>query len=85
MVEILALASIIAPFTTAIVEGVKRYSNVNKNLLPIISVGSGMILGALAYFLDAGLAARLWAGGISGLSAVGLFELSKSVSERGEE
>lgn len=78
MVEILAIATLIAPITSGAVQAVKKASNVNKRYLPLLAVAVGMVLGAAAFFVDVGMGERLWAGGISGLASVGLFELSKN-------
>lgn len=77
MIDILTLATIITPVTSGLVQAVKISTNVNKRYLPIISIVVGIGLGASATFLDADPLVRIWAGGISGLAATGLFELSK--------
>ncbi len=79
MVEILAMATIIAPVTGGLVQAIKNATQVNKRYLPVMAVGVGITLGATAYFLDVELGVRLWAGGVSGLASVGLFELGKNV------
>lgn len=84
MIEILALATVIAPVTNAAVQAVKKATNVNKRYLPIVAVSVGCLLGVAAFFVDAGLGERLWAGGISGLASVGLFELRKNAKESDE-
>lgn len=55
----------------------KQAANVNKRYLPAVATILGMGLGAAAYFLDAEIGLRLWAGGMSGLASVGLFQLGK--------
>lgn len=81
MIEILAMATVIAPITSGVVQAVKKATSINDNLLPIIAILIGAILGGGAYFLDADLGLRIWAGGVSGLAATGLFELGKNVKE----
>lgn len=81
MVEILAMATVIAPVTSGVVEAIKKATKINDNLLPIIAILIGAILGGGAYFLDAEMGLRIWAGGISGLAATGLFELGKNVKD----
>lgn len=81
MQEILAIATIIAPITSGAVQAVKKATNVNKRYLPILAVVVGVALGAAAFFVDIGLGERIWAGGISGLASVGLFELGKKTKE----
>ncbi|WP_155669142.1 holin [Ornithinibacillus caprae] len=83
MVEILAIASVIAPVTSGVVQAVKSATGVNKRYLPVMAMAVGIGLGAAAFFVDIGLGERVWAGGISGLASVGLFELSKK--SKGDE
>lgn len=81
MVEILAIATLIAPITSGAVQAVKKATKVNKRFLPVMAVGVGIVLGAAAFFVDIGIGERIWAGGISGLASVGLFELGKNTKE----
>ena len=81
MVEILAMATVIAPVTGGVVQVIKKATNVNKRYLPAIAAVVGVLLGAAATFLDADLYLRFWAGGISGLAATGLFELGKNAKK----
>lgn len=81
MVEILAMATVIAPITGGVLQVVKKATNINKRYLPAVATVVGVLLGAAATFLDADLYLRLWAGGISGLAATGLFELGKNAKE----
>lgn len=82
MVEILAMATVIAPVTAGVVEAVKQATQVNNRYLPAVATILGMGLGATAYFMDAELGLRVWAGGISGLASVGLFELGKQTVDK---
>lgn len=77
MLEILAMATLIAPVVTGVVQAVKKATGVDKRYLPLVAIVVGMVLGALATFIDPSITLRLWAGGISGLASVGLFELGK--------
>lgn len=79
MVEILTLATIITPLTTALIEVVKKAIGIDQRYLPLLAVLLGLILGGLATFLDSELILRLWAGAVSGLASVGLFEIGKQV------
>lgn len=81
MVEILAMATVIAPVTGGVVQAVKKATNVNKRYLPAVATLTGIVLGAAATFLDADIYLRIWAGGISGLAATGLFELGKNAKK----
>nr|WP_143804781.1 holin [Paraliobacillus ryukyuensis] len=47
-----------------------------KNIIPMISFIVGIVIGAIRYpFTSMELVLRLWAGGLAGLSATGLFEI----------
>lgn len=78
MVEVLAMATIIAPVTWGVVQAIKKATVLNKRYIPLMALIVGIGLGAFAYFLNTDLAIRMWAGGISGLAATGLFELGKN-------
>lgn len=79
MEQILILATAIALVVGGVVEAVKRATNVNKRYLPIVALVVGIGVGASAYFLDAEIGLRMWAGGIAGLMSVGLFEAGKNI------
>lgn len=75
--NVIAFASVLAVFVLALVQLVKKSVNVPKNILPLIGLLIGLAVGAVAYpFTDLDLTLRLWAGGLAGLSATGLFELA---------
>ncbi|MCL6458870.1 MAG: holin [Gorillibacterium sp.] len=75
--NVLTFATIIAGFVIALVQVVKVTVNVPKNLIPLIGLAIGLLVGLVAYpFTDLDTALRLWAGGLAGLSATGLFELA---------
>ncbi|MCF3942114.1 holin [Oceanobacillus alkalisoli] len=78
MIEILMMGTVIAPVTSGIVQALKVSKIVPKRFLPLAAIFIGVGLGASATFLGADLLVRSWAGGISGLAATGLFELSKN-------
>ncbi|WP_339246928.1 holin [Paenibacillus sp. FSL R10-2796] len=79
LTNVLAFASVIAVFVLAGVQFVKTSFNVPKNILPLIGLVIGLLIGAAAYpFTELGLVLRLWAGGLAGLSATGLFEMAFS-------
>lgn len=84
MVEILAMATVIAPVTGGVLQAVKRATQIKKRYIPILAVVLGVVLGAAAYFMEAEIGLRVWAGGISGLAATGLFELGKNTVEGDE-
>ena len=77
LTDVLAFASVLAVFVLALVQLVKASVNVPKNVLPLVGLVIGLIVGFLAYpFTDLELVLRLWSGGLAGLSATGLFELA---------
>lgn len=79
LTNVLAFASVIAVFVLAGVQFVKTTVNIRKNYLPAIGLVIGLLIGAAAYpFTELELVLRLWAGGLAGLSATGLFELAFS-------
>ena len=77
LTAVLALASALAIFVLAAVQLIKTTFPVDGRLVPLIGFGLGLLIGAAAYpFTDLALTLRLWAGGLAGLSATGLFELA---------
>ncbi|MDN4069281.1 holin [Paenibacillus vini] len=79
LTSVLAFATLLSVFVLALVQLVKTVINVPKNILPLIGLVVGVAVGALAHpFTDLDLTLRLWAGGLAGLSATGLFELAFS-------
>ncbi|WP_313637821.1 holin [Paenibacillus sp.] len=74
--DVMAFASILAVFVLALVQLVKNNINIRRNVVPIIGLLIGLLIGAVAYpFTELDIVLRLWAGGLAGLSATGLFEL----------
>ena len=82
MVEILAMATAIAAVTSGVVQAVKQTNIIKSEYLPLTAILIGMFLGSVAVFLEADLIARIWAGGISGLAATGLFEFGKNTLDK---
>lgn len=77
--NVLAFASVLAVFVLALVQLVKNTVDLPRNLIPAVGLFIGLLVGAVAYpFTDMNLVLRLWAGGLAGLSATGLFELAFS-------
>lgn len=75
--DVMAFASILAVFILALVQLVKNSINIPRNTVPIIGLLIGLLIGAAAYpFTELDIVLRLWAGGLAGLSATGLFELA---------
>lgn len=78
MAEVLIFASIIAPIITGLVEVVKKAVNIKINYVPLLALAVGALVGfAGEPFTELDLVNRLWAGGLAGLAATGLFELVK--------
>ncbi|ANF95985.1 holin [Paenibacillus bovis] len=75
--DVLTFASTLAVIILALVQMVKTAINIPKNLVPVLGMVIGLLIGAAAYpFTELDLVARLWAGSLGGLSATGLFELA---------
>jgi len=74
---VLAFASVLAVFVLALVQLVKNTVNLPRNIVPLVGLAIGLLVGVLAYpFTTMDLVLRLWSGGLAGLSATGLFELA---------
>lgn len=76
LTDVLTFATTLAVFVLALVQLVKKTVNMPANIVPVVGLVIGVLVGAAAYpFTELDLELRLWAGGIAGLSATGLFEL----------
>lgn len=76
LTSVLAFASVLSMFVLAGVQLVKNLFNMPKNVIPVVGLVIGVLIGAASYpFTDLDITLRLWAGGLAGLSATGLFEL----------
>ena len=76
MNEVLIFATVLAPIILAVVQLIKQTVNIPKNYIPLIAFAVGIFIGfAASPFTDLDVVLRLWAGGLAGLSATGLFEL----------
>lgn len=77
LTEVLAFASVLAVFVLAGVQVVKSTVTIPKNILPLVGLVIGLVIGVVAYpFTSLELVLRLWSGALAGLSATGLFELA---------
>lgn len=75
MEDVLLFATLISPIILALVELVKNTVKMPKNYVPLVAVIVGLLVGFAAQpFTELDLVLRLWAGGLAGLSATGLFE-----------
>lgn len=78
MAEVLIFATLISPIILGVVELIKQTASFPKKYVPLIAVVVGILVGIAAQpFTELDLVLRLWAGGLSGLAATGLFELVK--------
>lgn len=74
--DVMAFASMLAVFVLALVQLVKKSIKLPRNAVPVVGFMIGLLTGAAAYpFTELNIVLRLWAGGLAGLSATGLFEL----------
>lgn len=76
MIQMLALVTFVAPVVTGLVEIVKRAVALKNNLIPLVALVVGVVVGFAAQpiFPDVDLYLRLWAGGLAGMTSVGLYE-----------
>ncbi|WP_404407765.1 holin [Jeotgalibacillus malaysiensis] len=76
MKDVLAFGTVLLLIILALVELAKRSFTIKKNFVPALAVVVGLFIGFAAIpFIDLDLTLRLWAGGLAGLSATGLFEI----------
>lgn len=76
MKQTLAFGTVLLPIILALVEGAKKSFTIKKNFIPTLAVVIGLFIGfAASPFTELDLVLRLWAGGLAGLSATGLFEI----------
>lgn len=84
LINLLLVAAVLVLFVNAIVEVVKRTTNLNKRFLPLVAVASGIFVSAVFYplpFHSYDLYTMLVTGFISGLTASGTFDITKAVKE----
>ncbi|MET3504926.1 holin [Halalkalibacter oceani] len=86
MEPVLLFATVISPIILALVELLKRSVSLPKNIVPLVSLIIGLIVGAASYpFTELELILRLWAGALAALAATGLFELGNERAGRTKE
>jgi hypothetical protein len=83
MQQVLIFATLIAVVVSAFMEMIKRgFDSLNNRWIPIIAFVVGLVVGAAAYpFTEMDLVLRLWAGGISGWMASGIYETIKQTKK----
>lgn len=77
MEEMLIVASVISVFVSVAVEGAKRvFPGLPKRYTPAVALVLGLLLGlAYGYFIpDKPIGFLLWAGGVAGFAASGLYK-----------
>lgn len=78
MADVLIFSAVLAPIITALIEMIKKAVNMPINFVPVLALLVGLVIGFAAQpFTDLDNVNRLWAGGLAGLAATGLFELVK--------
>ena len=87
MEQIIAFAAVIAVITTALTQVVKKASIIPKNIIPVVAMVLGAIIGGVSVFIpeivtELSIAGRLLAGLISGLMATGLWEAFKNKNNK---
>lgn len=82
MTSVLAFATVIGVVVGAFMEMIKRSTKIPANYIPAVSFAVGLFVGAVAYpFTDMELILRLWAGGIAGWMASGIYETVKQTKK----
>lgn len=82
LTQVYAMATAIAVITAALSQVIKVSIEVPARYMPLVSLIIGALLGvAAAPLSDATVPVLLWAGGISGLMASGLFDAAKKMME----
>ncbi|MEB7746298.1 holin [Staphylococcus arlettae] len=87
MEQIIAFAAVIAVITTALTQVVKKASIIPKNIIPVVAMVLGAIIGGVSVFIpeivtELSIAGRLLAGLISGLMATGIWETFKNKNNK---
>lgn len=79
LLELVSIAVVLAPVTTGFTELYKRYTPANGKLLPILSIATGVVLAVVwaTVFSHPNIGEYGLAGVLSGLSAVGVYQLIK--------
>jgi hypothetical protein len=82
MTQVLLFATMIAVIVSAFMEMVKRATEIPAKYIPVVAFIVGLIVGAVAYpFTAMDLVLRLWAGGIAGWMASGIYETIKQTKK----
>lgn len=78
--EMLALASALAVIVPLVISAVKSAFNLPNNVLPLVAILLGAVLGGLSIplFPQASVFVLIWAGAIAGAGGVGIREVVKN-------
>lgn len=82
MEQIISFATIISILTIGVVQVIKQTGSIPKNIIPLISIVIGGVIGGISVFIpelfsELSIGARILGGVISGLMATGLWETGK--------
>ncbi|WP_221566489.1 MULTISPECIES: holin [Bacillaceae] len=78
MEQVLIFASVLAPIVTGLTEVAKHSFKISKRFISLVSLIIGLLIGLAAFPLtDLDWTLRVWAGGMAGLAATGLYEVGK--------
>lgn len=84
MTMVLTFATVIGLIVTMFMEMLKQAfkEKLSANLIPVVAFVVGLAIGAVSYpFTDMDLVLRLWAGGIAGWMASGIYETVKQTKK----
>lgn len=85
LLQLTVIATIIAPITAALVQGIKTASGISDKLNIVVSLLIGIVLAglwALTFGHTDQIGPYLMAGLLSGLSASGLYDLAKKTEAK---
>lgn len=84
MIQVLTFATAIGAIVATFMQMVKKAAGakLDARFVPIVALFVGMAIGAAAYpFTEMDLVLRLWAGGLAGWQATGMFETTKQTKK----
>lgn len=82
MTDVLLFATVIGVVVSAFMEMIKRATEIPNKYVPVVAFVVGLFVGAVAYpFTSMDLVLRLWAGGVSGFMASGIYETVKQTKK----
>lgn len=86
METIIVFAGVISALTVALVQLIKKTTTIPEKLMPLVSLFIGLLVGAIALVVpeitsDLSVGGHLLAGGISGLSASGIYDIATKTNK----